>query len=108
MTLIQAICTPPRTERKLTLAYVLVGALTLMVAVVLGPAEPVFAPFPTFGTAAIGATAAVAAVATVGAVALMAAVAAVAGDAGSVTRSARPEAKLPVRVRAEVIRRMEE
>jgi hypothetical protein len=90
VTLIWEICTPPRTERKVTLVYVLVGAFTLIVAVVLGPALaaagafPVFAVFPVFAAAAD------------------------ADGAGSAAKIAKPVAILPVRVRAEEIRRMEE
>src|SRR6478672_11078849 len=98
VTLIWEICTPPRTERNVTLVYVLVGALTLMVAVVLGPAVAVagvspefavFAAFPVFAGFRVFP------------------VAAEAGDAGSASKIAKPVAMLPVRVRAEEIRRME-
>lgn len=87
VTLIWDICTPPRTERKVTLVYVLIGALTLMVAVVLGPAVAVAGVFPVFAVFPVAADA---------------------GDAGSAAKIAKPVAMLPVRVRAEEIRRMEE
>ena len=93
VTLIWEICTPPRTERKVTLVYVLIGALTLMVAVVLGPAVAVAAVFPVFPVLAAFP---------------VLPVAADAGDAGSAAKIAKPVAMLPVRVRAEGIRRMEE